>query len=620
MKSLLKSEVVMVAWRIVLLYVVLTLCQTIFYLYNQSLIEGLTIQEIAHLFPGALKFDAPSILYTNALWIVLSLIPLRLRAKTWYKRGLFWLYMVTNTVAIIAINFADVVYFRYTQKRISMEELLFADNDNSVELMGQFALENWWLIIIMIAMVYLLAKAYMLRVESPSTPKSSWLYYPTHTAILLVAAFFVLSGVRGGFPSSDTRPIAPSNATIYTTDIAKVNLILSNPFCIIRSIGHTAPRNVKFFDKAKADSLFTPFHYPAKYIQDSLVKYKGYNVMVVIMESFSAENSAFLAPHLYEAGDKGYMPFLDSLMRNGLALKQMHANGTRSIQAMPSVLGSMPSLTETFVLMPQSMGESRHMPKILRDIGYTTSFFCGSSRHSMGFAAYATMAGVEHLRSREDYEKKHGKKDFDDNWGIWDEPFLQFMGEELTEMQEPFMASVFTLTAHHPFSIPAEYKDILPKGKTRIQPGTAYDDMAIGKFFERFSKEEWFNRTIFVFTADHVSSEKMAPETRHYPGNHHIVGFIYTPDGSLQAEINDVTQQIDIMPTILGLLGNKEPYFAFGRDILNEPERPNWSMVYNGDFKANTNDGVVTINESETLKAAVQQYYDHIEKRSYVVE
>ena len=168
----------------------------------------------------------------------------------------------------------------------------------------------------------------------------------------------------------------------------------------------------------------------------------------------------------------------------------------------------------------------------------------------MGFGAYARSAGIDRLLSREDYEAAHGTEDFDGYWGIWDEPFLQFTGEELSKMQEPFFATLFTLSSHHPFVVPEQYADKLPAGTTKIHKPVAYEDLAFRNFYRRFKDEEWFRRTIFVFVADHVSSEKMAEETRSYPGNYHIVGFIHTPDGALAPQfLAQTVQQIDIMPT-----------------------------------------------------------------------
>ena len=120
----------------------------------------------------------------------------------------------------------------------------------------------------------------------------------------------------------------------------------------------------KFFPPEELGRWFTPVHMPADSVAVDL---SGRNVMVFIMESMSAEHSAHLRPDLYaDRPEKGFTPFLDSLMRNGLCFRRMYANGTRSIQAMPSVLGSIPSFRTPFVLMPQSLGASRQPPRSLR--------------------------------------------------------------------------------------------------------------------------------------------------------------------------------------------------------------------------------------------------------------
>ena len=183
---------------------------------------------------------------------------------------------------------------------------------------------------------------------------------------------------------------------------------------------------------------------------------------------------------------------------------------------------------------------------------------------------------------------------------------------------------------------------MLPEGTTKIHKPVAYEDLAFRNFYRRFKDEEWFRRTIFVFVADHVSSEKMAEETRSYPGNYHIVGFIHTPDGALAPQfLAQTVQQIDIMPTLLGLLGNREPYFAFGRDILNEPDREPWAVMYDSEFRVVTDEALFSFDEEwmtgatfrngtsdreqtasveNRLKALIQQYYGHVEAKNYTVE
>ena len=633
MKRLLHTPLALLVWRIVLLYAVLMLCRTAFYLYNAAVLGPLTWAEAWPLLAGALKFDTASVVYADGVFILLSLLPLPLRERRWYRAVLFWYYVAVNAVLVVATNLADTVYFRYTQKRFTADEIFFADNDNSLQLVGKFMAENWYLVLLWIALTALLAWGYRRRVREESIFSRGWAYYIGNTVIFAAAAGLSVAGMRGGMTRM-TRPITLSNATLYTADSGKANLILSNPFCILRTIGSAGSvKYKKHFAPEELARRFTPVHQPA---DSAAVNLAGRNVVVFIMESMSAEHSAYLCPEVYADREvKGFTPFLDSLMQNGLVFKRMYANGTRSIQAMPSVLGSLPSFRTPFVLMPQSLGESRQLPAMLADKGYATLFFCGSEHGSMGFGAYARSAGVERLVSREDYEARHGTGDFDGYWGIWDEPFLQFMGEELAATPEPFFATLFTLSSHHPFVVPEQYAATLPDGYTRIHKGVAYDDQAFRRFFHRFGGEEWFRRTIFVFVADHVSSEKFAEKTRSYPGNMHIVGFIHTPDGALQGELREVTQQLDIMPTVLGLTGNTEPYFAFGRDVLNEPQRPRWSVSYDGKFRALTDDGAVVLDDSGTevqewcpatpaadsltqsFRALIQQYYSHIERKSY---
>ena len=632
MKRLLHTPLALLVWRIVLLYAVLMLCRTAFYLYNAAVLGPLTWAEAWPLLAGALKFDTASVVYADGVFILLSLLPLPLRERRWYRAVLFWYYVAVNAVLVAATNLADTVYFRYTQKRFTADEIFFADNDNSLQLVGKFMAENWYLVLLWIALTALLAWGYRRRVREESIFSRGWAYYIGNTVIFAAAAGLSVAGMRGGMTRM-TRPITLSNATLYTADSGKANLILSNPFCILRTIGSAGSvKYKKHFAPEELARRFTPVHQPA---DSAAVNLAGRNVVVFIMESMSAEHSAYLYPEVYADREvKGFTPFLDSLMQNGLVFKQMYANGTRSIQAMPSVLGSLPSFRTPFVLMPQSLGESRQLPAMLADKGYATLFFCGSEHGSMGFGAYARSAGVERLVSREDYEARHGTGDFDGYWGIWDEPFLQFMGEELAATPEPFFATLFTLSSHHPFVVPEQYAATLPDGYTRIHKGVAYDDQAFRRFFHRFGGEEWFRRTIFVFVADHVSSEKFAEKTRSYPGNMHIVGFIHTPDSALQGEVREVTQQLDIMPTVLGLTGNTEPYFAFGRDVLNEPQRPRWSVSYDGKFRALTDDGAVVLDDSGTevkecpatpaadsltqsFRALIQQYYSHIERKSY---
>lgn len=636
--------------RLLILYIAWFLCRIVFYIQNSDLIGPLSWSEIPTLLLGGLVFDNVSILYVNSLFIILSLLPFHFREKEIYQKILFWLYIITNSASLI-LNLSDGVYFHYVGKRFTSDELTYLDtNDNNSAIIFKAMTENWYLVLFCILLIWGIVWCYRHIKYTPTKIANKWTYFGVNLLIMLAGITLAIGGIRGGFGSS--RPLTLSNATIYTSSNLKATLILSNPFCMLRTLDNNPLVQANYFDQETVASIYTPYHYPAQ--TDSTVKATApvlgkKNIVIFVLESFSSEHSALLNPDLYPDG-KGFTPFLDSLMREGYYFQNTFASGHKSIDALPSVLASIPSYLTPFVLMPQSISKMRALPEILGEMGYTSSFFNGSPHGSMGFGAFTNLIGVKDYYSMDDYEKERGKNDYDGWWGIWDGPFLQYMSNKLSETPQPFLASVFTLTSHHPFRVPKEYENILPQGKTKIHKCVAYTDMSIRQFMETSSKEDWYKNTIFVFVGDHVSSETFAPKTHTSSGGIHIFGFMYTPDGSLKGSQTAPFSQMDIMPTLLGLVGNETPYFAFGRDVFNEPERmaiatnvigneflgitDSLTIHFNGETitKAfNRNDTLEQNNlvgqnseymkrvENE-LKARIQQYYDHVQKGDYMVK
>ena len=644
LQRLLRNDATVLILRLLVLYLIWLLCRVVFYWQNHLAVGPIAWNEVPGLLRGSLVFDTASILYVNIPFILLSLLPFRFREKRGYQKMLAILYGVLNSLALI-VNVADGVYFRNALKRFTTDEFSYLENnDNTFTILLRTMGENWYILLWAVAAIALMLWLYRKIRYTPTRIEGRWSYFGVNLAVLLAGITLVIGGIRGGF-SRAVRPITLSNATLYTRSNTKANLILSNPFCMIRTIGNKSIAYERYFDPSALDSIYTPYHYPAPGLPQGLA---GRNVVVFILESFSAEHSGLLNPDLYPDG-QGYTPFLDSLMREGFYFTNAYANGRKSIDVMPSVLSSIPSFHTPFVLMPQSLSHMEALPWLLDEKGYSTSFFNGSTRGSMGFGAYASLAGIHNYYSREDYEKRHGTNDFDGFWGIWDEPFLQYMEEVLSETPQPFFASVFTLTSHHPFVVPEQYADKLPEGKTKIHKGVRYTDMALQRFFEAARNEPWFRNTIFVFSADHVSSETFAPKTLTPTGNSHIISFIYTPDGAVKGAYENVTQQIDLMPTLLGLLGHEKPYFAFGRDVRNEPQRMPMAVNVMGEAYQAITDSVVLFFDGKAvlsayerqdtlqrhdisarrtpylekvereLKARLQQYYQHVEKSDYTV-
>ncbi len=156
-------------------------------------------------------------------------------------------------------------------------------------------------------------------------------------------------------------------------------------------------------------------------------------------------------------------------------------------------------------------------------------------------------------------------------------------------MKEPFLASVFTLSSHDPYLIPARYAKKFPEGTLEIHASVGYSDYALREFFKKVQSAPWFKNTIFVLTPDHtgISSD---PFYSNNVGQYSIPIMFYLPGSLLKGSDSTTVQQTDILPTLLGLLGYNKPFFAFGKNAFDKTEKHfavnycgNMYQLYQGD-------------------------------------
>ena len=222
--------------------------------------------------------------------------------------------------------------------------------------------------------------------------------------------------------------------------------------------------------------------------------------------------------------------------------------------------------------------------ELTKNKGYSSAFFHGAMNGSMGFQAFARSVGFQKYFGRTEYNEDpnyNGDADFDGTWAIWDEEFLQFYCDRMSEMKEPFVTSVFTATSHGPFDLPERYKGKFPTGDDPLFETVAYSDYAIQRFFEKAEKQPWFENTLFVITADHTSGN-CYPEYVTDLGYYNVPVIFYAP-GLPELKGLDkekIVDQIDIMPTVLGILGYDRPYVGFGQDAFHTPASEKFAVNY----------------------------------------
>lgn len=570
-----------VVCNLVLVYVVYFVCRIVFLLTNySSFSDNLTAGHLMEMLRGGFLFDSSAIMYTNVLWIVMVLFPLHLKETPTYRKVCKWLFVVVNSLAVV-MNLCDCVYFQYTSRRTTCTVFSeFSHEGNLAGIFGTELIRHWYLLLIGVVLIYGLWRLYLSHNLKRHT--ICWWRYSLATLVsILLMVPCILGGMRGGLAHS-VRPITVSNANQYVNHPTEAAIVLNTPFSLIRTIGKNVFEEPKYFtDEKQMLSYYSPIHQPAP---GTVMNKK--NVVVLIVESFGREYIGSLNRDLDGGKYRGYTPFVDSLLTRSLTFEYTFANGRKSIDAMPSTLSSIPMMVEPFFLTPASMNDLTGLAGMLHDKGYYSAFFHGAQNGSMGFEAFARATGYDKYFGRTEYNadtKGGGDADFDGIWAVWDEPYLQHVVRMVNGFKQPFVASVFTASSHHPFKVPEQYAATFKdEGGQPIHKCVRYTDMALRKFFEAASKQPWYKNTVFVLVADHTN-QNTHPYYKTDQGLYSIPIIFYTPDGSLETGVKQgvIAQQIDVLPTLMGILGYDKPYIAFGCDVLRTPAAQTWAFNYN---------------------------------------
>ncbi|WP_205677777.1 LTA synthase family protein [Brumimicrobium salinarum] len=358
------------------------------------------------------------------------------------------------------------------------------------------------------------------------------------------------------------------------------SLVSNTPLSIIKTIGKASLVEANFFPD-NSDKIYTPIH---KGSQKHQLR-ENLNVMVIIMESFGNE-------WIGKKTGQPYTPFLDSLLDQSLYFENAFANGKKSIEAVPAIFASIPSLLDNpYISSPYGTNSIEALPKLLGEVGYSSAFYHGATNGSMKFDVFTAHLGFDQYIGRKEY---NNEKHTDATWGVLDEYFMPWTAKSITkDLKEPFMAGLFTLSSHHPYFVPEEHRSVLPKGEHPMAQSIAYADMSLQLFFEAAKEEPWYDNTVFVICADHTPAGTSMRYMQRI-GMYQIPIAFYDPQGELQAKTaNQLFNHIDIMPTVLDLIGYNKPVYSFGNSYFsnNEPFAVNYiensHLFFKGDYMLN---------------------------------
>ncbi|MFL5752079.1 MAG: LTA synthase family protein [Bacteroidia bacterium] len=547
-------------------------CRLLFYLFNRNYFSELTFAGFLRSCFYGLRFDLSAICFSNALFILLVSLPYDLFRFKWTAGIIKGLYIVVNSVALLA-NCSDLVYFKFITKRTTFDVFqLMAGQSDFLHLLPSFLIDYWYVFVLWIALCSVMVFAYNAlskRTLTPSTAHYNYKVFFIQLPCFVLAGGLTVLGMRGGL---QLIPLSIVNAGDNVPG-SSVPIILNTPFSIMKSMDLDRLEEKEYYTEEELKKWFDPVK---RNTRDKV--FSSENVVVIIMESLSTEYTKL-------GRRRSYTPFLDSLMGESLLFTNAIANGKRSIEGIPAILSGVPSFKEPYLNTIYSTNRIQSLANLLQPKGYSASFYHGGNNGTMNFDSFAALSGFEYY-GRNEYDNE---KDYDGHWGIWDEPYLQYFAKQLDQKKQPFISSVFTLSAHHPFNLPENCKAAFPEGAIPILKCVAYSDNALRNFFKAAGKSAWYANTLFVITGDHTGLSE-DPFYTNPVGNFQVPLLFYKPGGNLKGVDTVTTQQIDILPSVLSYLNYDRPYFAFGQSAFNSPRAgyginmsgPNYQLYQEG--------------------------------------
>ena len=565
-----------------LLMLIYTLLRFVFVQYNPLASQGGTTGW--NVWIQGLRFDFSAIAMTNLLWIFLYLLPLPSSIDK-IKMSMVAMGAVITNMVFFALNLVDVAYYPFTQKRIQSDVFLFFSGEKQTDMLNLLPLflkEHVALVVLWSFLGWILWLFFKFITQKHFAVKGilmsifSWIY-PILVVVLMIF------GVRGG---TQLRPLSLINA-YDSVSMEEAPYVINATFSVLKTSG----KQVLNSDITIPWTEYTSDELGCIDFEGNPQAFKKTNIIFIIVESLSAE-------YLSKFGGQGKTPFLDSLISKSLIFTQAYANARESVQGIPAVVSSIPAwYDDAFIFSQYSTNKVNSIASLLKPFGYTSAFFHGAKRGSMGFYSFAKHAGFDNYYGREDYDDD---KDYDGFWGIWDHKMYDFMVEKLNAIDTPFVATYFTLNPHHPFQIPEPWNSQFSQDQShQVLRSLRYADAALKSFFEKAKVCPWFENTLFVITADHVGP---AVSDMHTALHDYWIPFIlFQKDSELHGENPAILNQIDMIPTILDYLQFPQPYFSIGRSAFANNTN-NFILNYRQNVLNYTDDTYYAYITEDTIK------------------
>lgn len=402
--------------------------------------------------------------------------------------------------------------------------------------------------------------------------------WPQRALVFLILAALLFIGARSSFGH---RPANLSTAAFSNNHLAN-ELAVNSTYTLLNAIYYTQKEvdatklygdmdwneiltRVRRYSGNPPESFasheFPTLHRQIKRDNAATGNSRPPNLVVFVLESFGADFVGAL-------GGMPLSPNLDKWSAEGLWFTELYATGTRTVRGLEAIsTGFPPTAAPSVLKLPNAQRNFFTLGQLLKSKGYATEFIYGGVSNFDNMGKFFRENGFTHIIEQKDYANPA----FLGTWGVSDEDLVQKAHETfLAHGDQPFFALMLSTSNHVPFEFPAgriEQHEALAGTRNGA---VKYTDYAIGKLFELAKSSPYWKNTVFLVVADHdarVYGADLVP-VRHF----HIPGLIVGP-GVPKQHYSKVASQIDLAPTLLGILGIDSEHPMIGRDVLALPEQ-----------------------------------------------
>jgi phosphoglycerol transferase MdoB-like AlkP superfamily enzyme len=474
---------------------------------------------------------------------------------------------------LVFISIADIPYFKFFLNRFSDSALQWL---GSFKVMFEMIVQNKTNLLFTIVAVISSVSCFVfiwktikkqLLVNDLKTKEKFSL---RDVGLFILFSFIIFIGIRG----TSEQPLRQGDA--FHCNDPLLNQIGLNPgYTLMRSYFtrvnlmevNEAIKNTKAILKVNA-SLEEISPFARKVISDSAMR--KYNVVLVLMESMSAN-------YLEAFGNKDHLtPNVDSLCKSSWFFTNAYSAGIHTNNGIFSTLFSFPAMKRIRPMSTVPLLKYTGIPYTLKQNGYENLFFCPHSESFDNIGVFIPLNHFDKLYSNKDYPREKSIGAF----GVPDDYLFDFALKTLDErkVNKPFFATILTASNHEPYTIPSTYKKEFAKIEHR---SVSYADWAIGKFINEVKHKAWFENTIFVFSADHglnVGENKYEMALSY----NHIPILFYAPKILGAKQLSNFMGQIDVFPTLMGLMNATYTNNTLGMDVLSDTRE---CMYFSADSK-----------------------------------